>query len=175
MDRISAFMDGETGQHEGYQTMMRIEQHPACCDNWAVFHLIRDVLHGEPPILREDFASRIHDRLRKENTVLAPRFRWRKAASYALSAAASLAAVAVVLALVLSDNSLRPAVQIVAAPRIEAVQPTPPMQPAPTLARARGGINEYLMAHQEFSPSTAFQGVIPYVRTVSSPRDGSGR
>jgi sigma-E factor negative regulatory protein RseA len=36
-------------------------------------------------------------------------------------------------------------------------------------------VNEYLMAHQEYSPSTAFQGVAPYVRTVSESQDGNGR
>ncbi|NIO43161.1 MAG: hypothetical protein GTO41_25210 [Burkholderiales bacterium] len=29
-------------------------------------------------------------------------------------------------------------------------------------------LSEYLMAHQQFSPSTAMQGVVSYVRTVSA-------
>lgn len=33
---------------------------------------------------------------------------------------------------------------------------------------AADDMSEYLMAHQQFSPSTAMQGVVPYVRTVSS-------
>ena len=28
-------------------------------------------------------------------------------------------------------------------------------------------LNDYLIAHQEYSPSTAIQGVAPYVRTVA--------
>ncbi len=37
-----------------------------------------------------------------------------------------------------------------------------------TANSATDDMNEYLMAHQQFSPSTAMQGVVPYVRTVSS-------
>jgi|GEM_PF-106618 len=37
------------------------------------------------------------------------------------------------------------------------------------------GMNDYLLAHQEFSPSTAMQGVAPYVRTVADVRQGAGR
>jgi sigma-E factor negative regulatory protein RseA len=36
---------------------------------------------------------------------------------------------------------------------------------------ATGRISEYLIAHQEFSPSTSIQGVAPYIRTVSSWQD----
>ena len=36
-------------------------------------------------------------------------------------------------------------------------------------------MNEYLMAHQEFSPSTALQGVAPYIRSVSITRQAQGR
>jgi hypothetical protein len=31
-------------------------------------------------------------------------------------------------------------------------------------------MNEYLIAHQEFSPSTEIQGLAPYIRSVSSSR-----
>ena len=36
-------------------------------------------------------------------------------------------------------------------------------------------VDEYLMAHQEFSPRTALQGVVPYVRQVSATQDGDRR
>lgn len=173
MDRISDFMDGETRQNEAQQALKYIEQHDTCCESWAIFHLIRDVLRSEP-VLRDDFTVRFHHRLQQEATVLAPRLRWRRTLSYALSAAASLAAVAVVVALVLSDNPLKPQAPIAAAPTVNQIQASVPPAVA-ALAGDRGGINGYLMAHQQFSPSTAFQGVAPYVRTVSSARDASGR
>jgi hypothetical protein len=36
-------------------------------------------------------------------------------------------------------------------------------------------MNEYLIAHQEFSPSTAIQGLAPYIRSVSSAQPVQGR
>ena len=44
-------------------------------------------------------------------------------------------------------------------------------QPIPTVM-ANGQFNEYLVAHQEFSPSTTFQGGAPYTRTL--PHEDSG-
>ena len=72
---------------------------------------------------------------------------------FALSAAASVAAVAVVgwISFQSIDQSQQNANAIAANTSV----------PAP----AR--MNDYLLAHQEFSPSTAMQGVAPYVRTVA--------
>ena len=120
--------------------------------------------------------ARFHARIEQEPTQLAPRVTWRKSASYALSATASLAAVAVVVVLVLSDNPLKPQAPIAAVtapPATTTARANPQARPLP--APNQGKVNEYLMAHQEFSPSTAFQGVAPYVRTVSETHDGSGR
>jgi hypothetical protein len=36
-------------------------------------------------------------------------------------------------------------------------------------------MNEYLMAHQEFSPSTEIQGLAPYIRSVSGTQQAKGR
>jgi sigma-E factor negative regulatory protein RseA len=38
-----------------------------------------------------------------------------------------------------------------------------------------GRMNEYLLAHQGFSPSTAIQGLAPYIRSVSTTRTLDGR
>ena len=121
------------------------------------------------PLLRDDFMARFHTRMESEPTQLAPRMSWRKSANYALSAAASISAIAVVLTLTLVDNPLRPQAPIAAAPRSDA-----PVLAQGEPARPRQGkVNEYLMAHQEYSPSTALQGVAPYVRTVSETHDGN--
>jgi hypothetical protein len=37
------------------------------------------------------------------------------------------------------------------------------------------GVEDYLLAHQRFSPASSMQGVAPYVRTVSAERKGDGR
>jgi sigma-E factor negative regulatory protein RseA len=175
MEKISAFMDGESGQAETRQTMLRLRQKDECCDTWTTFHLIGDLMRGET-MLRDDFMARFHAQMAHEPTQLAPRMTWRKSASYALSAAASVCAITVVLALVFTDNPLRPQVQTAAAPQTEATTiARADVRPRPVAAANQGKVNEYLMAHQEFSPSNALQGVAPYVRMVSESHDGNGR
>ena len=173
MDKISAFMDGETNPMEAHQTILRLKQSDECCETWKTFHLIGDIMRGDA-VLRDDFTARFRARIEKEPTLLAPRMTWRKTTNYALSAAASLAAVAVVLTLVLADNPLKPQPQIAVAPKPKAaVQVVAVPQPVPAANQSR--VNEYLRAHQEFSPSTTLQGVAPYVRTVSAAHGDNGR
>ena len=175
MDKISALMDGEARQKETRHTISHLKESDDCCESWKVFHLIGDVMRGDPP-LRDDFMSRFHARMESEPIPLTPRVVWRKPVGYALSAAASLAAIGVVSMMVFSNNPLQPQVQIAAAP--VAPPPITPQvipQPRPAPAVNQGRIIEYMMAHQEFSPSTALQGVAPYVRTVAETHDGSGR
>ena len=175
MDRISAFMDGETSRIEAREAFLRLKQNDEHRETWKTFHLIGDAMRGDPE-LRDDFAARFHVRMEQEPTLLAPRMIWRKSWNHALSVAASLAAVSVVLLLVLTDNPLNPQAQIATAPKSETLQVAQTAaKPRPVPAPNQGKINEYLMAHQEFSPSTALQGVAPYVRTVSATHDGSRR
>ena len=178
MDRISAFMDGETRQHETEQAILHLRQNDEHLESWHTFHLIGDAMRGDPP-LANDFAMRVRSRLEQEPTVLAPRLRWRKPLNFALSAAASLAAVAVVLTVVIIDNPLKPHQAPIAVAPPPAVAPAQVAQaaarPHPVPAANQGMINEYLMAHQEFSPSMALQGFAPYVRTVSVAHGVDGR
>ena len=69
----------------------------------------------------------------------------------------------------MSNNSLIP---IEDAPGEYAVIADAPSAVADANQSESDGMSEYLMAHQQFSPSTAMQGVVPYVRTVSAV-DGS--
>ncbi len=172
MDKISAFMDGETSQMEAHQTVMRLKKDPQCCETWNTFHLIGDVMRGAP-VLGDDFTARFQARMVQEPTLLAPRLTWRKSTNLALSAAASLGAVTVVLALVLTDNPLRPHAPIAAAPSSPVTQTAALPQRVPAANQVR--VNEYLMVHQDYSPSTALQGVAPYVRTVPVAHDAGGR
>ena len=177
MERISAFMDGESSPAETHQAMLKLKQDSECEETWSTFHVIGDVMRGDP-LLKEGFMARFHATLESEPTQLAPRrLPMRKYASYALSAAASLSAVAIVGMLAFSDNPLLPKTEVAQAPAAPAsIQPTsvePRVRPAPAVNP--GKVNEYLMAHQEYSPSTAFQGVAPYVRTVSETHAGDNR
>jgi hypothetical protein len=36
-------------------------------------------------------------------------------------------------------------------------------------------MNEYLLAHESFSPSTALQGLAPYIRSVAATRPAERR
>src|SRR5262249_8043171 len=57
-------------------------------------------------------------------------------------------------------------------------QPTPPATPvaqAPTVIPAPKAANDYLLAHQAFSPRVALQGMAPYVRTVSEEVGAPGK
>ncbi|MNC87206.1 hypothetical protein D3C83_29110 [compost metagenome] len=98
----------------------------------------------------------------------------RKMTTYVLSAAASLAAVALVGWLALSTHATFNAQEEVASarPPVVVLPASVPAAPAPVAQVANvpdeGRRNEYLLAHQAFSPSTAIQGVVPYIRSVST-------
>ena len=175
MDKISAFMDGEISGTEARQTILRLKQNSECCEIWETFHLIGDVMRGDRPTLREDFSARFHATMEHEPTQLAPRMLWHKVTKHTLSIAASFAAVAVVLTLLITENPLQPQVQIATAPKPEVTQVAQTAaKPQPVAAANQARVNEYLMAHQEYSPSTTLQGVAPYVRTVSATLDDGG-
>jgi sigma-E factor negative regulatory protein RseA len=89
-----------------------------------------------------------------------------------MSAAASLGAVALVAWVALQPPT----------PTLVATTPAPasiPIKSAETPALASvssdGRMNEYLLAHQGFSPSTAIQGLAPYIRSVSTTPQVEGR
>lgn len=179
MDKISAFMDGESAPVETQLAIKRLHDDEECKKLWDCFHLVGDVMRGDP-VLHTDFVDRLRLRMSEEPTVLAPRARWRATTAFAYSAAAALAGVAVVLALVMSDNPLRPVGDIASAAKrnetsqvARSTEAGARIQPAASANSAQ--VNEYLMAHQEFSPRTALQGVIPYVRSVSESHDGNRR
>ncbi len=172
MHRMSAFMDGESGSFEARQMLNDLKQSDDSRLAWEAYHLAGDVLRGEPPIAG-DFMARFRERMDQEPIVIAPHFARRNIYNIALSAAASLAAVAVVLAVVFTDNPLTGQ----GGARFSVAQSPAPQQDsafsATVTAANQSRVNEYLMAHQEFSPSTVLQGVAPYVRTISAAY-GSG-
>ncbi len=172
MERISELMDGELEAREAQRQLARIKQDQELAHCWSTFHLIGDALRGERPLARE-ISSRVATQLASEPTVLAPRSNApKRTATYAVSVAASLSAVALVVWIGFFNNPLAPQ------PEIIAKKAPPATTPAPTeLANvpSEGQMNEYLMAHQEFSPSTAIQGLAPYIRSVSGTQQAKGR
>jgi sigma-E factor negative regulatory protein RseA len=173
MERISELMDGELEGREAQRQLARIKQDQHLAHCWSTFHLIGDALRGERTLSRA-VGSRVAAQLASEPTILAPRpFTFKRVATYAMSAAASVSAVALVVWMAF-NNPLAPQAEVATAP---APVVPPAATPSPQLASvpSEGEMNEYLIAHQEFSPSTAIQGLAPYIRGVSGTKQVQGQ
>ena len=158
---ISALMDGELFEDEAENLLGRIKNDTAVHKNWAAYHLIGDALR-QPEYIHCDLSAKVRERLRNEPTVLVPRSHAakQKMRMFALSAAASLSAVGVVAWM---SMQISPEM----APKM-AMQQT---AVRPASMQIRTGSNDYLIAHQEFSPSTMMNGSASYIRSVSYSRD----
>lgn len=170
--KISTLMDGELDGREASAVLQSLRSEGEARETWRLYHLIGDAMHDAHP-LSAGFAGRLAARLAEEPTVLAPRRslgqmleqrRWQ-----VLSAVASLAAAAFVSATFFSQEPAAPeapvAAAVSAAPQqAELVQVAPP-----------DSANDYLLAHQTYSPRMPLQGIAPYVRTVSSDSSGPQR
>jgi sigma-E factor negative regulatory protein RseA len=173
MEQISALIDGELQSDDAGRELSRVKQDPDLRDTWDTYHLIGDALRGGS-VLSIGLDRRLAERLASEPTVVAPQRRATRriptAVSYALSAAASLCAVAAVAWVALSGTG-EPQPGIAQAPAVANVAPVVATTATPEAVRT----NDYLLAHQGVSPSTALQGVAPYVRTVTMTQQLDGR
>jgi sigma-E factor negative regulatory protein RseA len=190
MDKISALMDGELDPHQSDQQYTRLKQDSEARAHWNTYHLIGDALRGDS-IVATNISAKLSARLEQEPTVLAPqRSQMRpvnRTTAYALSAAASLSAVALVgwmafnnplvpqsdsvstsVSTSVATSVSTPAAVASSAPVTVTTTTSASVQPELASIPSDGKMNEYLMAHQEFSPSTAIQGVAPYIRSVSA-------
>ena len=163
-ENLSAWMDGELGDQQARQLPQQLKRDAELRGDWDCYHLIGDALRG---VQGPDLCAKICARLDAEPTVLAPQRRStaEKLRWIALSAAASIAAVAFVGWMAVSGVQ-QDSVQIAATPAAEVKQVAVP---------AGEVANDYLLAHQRYSPSNAMQGVAPYVRTVSEERSAVRR
>ncbi|MBK9160590.1 MAG: sigma-E factor negative regulatory protein [Nitrosomonadales bacterium] len=154
---ISALMDGELFEDEADTLLDQIKRDQDSHNDWAVYHLIGDVLR-QPDHIHCDLGAQVRERVQDEPTVLAPRKRVirQKMQAFMMSAAASLAAVGVV-----AWMSMQVAPET--APQMAMKQNV--LRPASLQIQPKS--SDYLMAHQEFSPSTDMNGGASYVRTVS--------
>ena len=154
---ISVLMDGELFEDEAENLLGKIKDDSTLRKNWAVYHLIGDALR-QPDHIHCDLSTKVRERLREEPVVLVSRGRvaQRKIRTWAISAAATLAAVSAVAWMSLQISP----------------EGAPKMAMQQNAARAvnlqiRPNSNDYLLAHQEFSPSTEMDGSASYIRTVS--------
>lgn len=165
MENISALMDSELSAQETHQAMLRLGDTPEARESWATYHLIGDVMRGQNAGI--NVVDRVSSALQTEPTILAPRRAAQpsRALTYALSAAASVSAVAVVGWMAFSTGSIAPTQGEIAKAGAPAVQVA--VEPQLVSAPSDSQMNEYLLAHQGVSPSSGLQGVAPYIRTIS--------
>ena len=159
-ENISRLMDGELPDDQLDSVCSGLAR-PEAYASWACYHVIGDALRGDCRAA-PGFAARFTQKLAAEPTVLAPRRRVaQRTASFGWAAAATLAAVAVVgyTAFSLVDDTPAAIAKAREAGAVRAAQVRPQVRvPA-----------DYLLAHQEYSPAIALQGVSPYVRAVVNP------
>jgi sigma-E factor negative regulatory protein RseA len=156
-EEISRLMDGELDDEhvDGVCTELR---HPDSMATWVCYHMIGDTLRdsGGP---MPGFASRFSARLAAEPTVLAPRPKQSRPLTFAWAAAATVAAVSLVgwVAVGTIDPQAGAVAKAREAVNVRAASIRPQTIPA-----------DYLMVHQEYSPTAPIQGVGPGLRGVSA-------
>jgi sigma-E factor negative regulatory protein RseA len=156
-EQISRLMDGDLEGAEA-DAAFRDLKNGEGLDHWVCYHVIGDSLRrcGAPTA---GFAKRFAARLDVEPTVLAPKTSHGSRLPLAWAVAATVAAVFVVGSVAVSTLDPQPTAiakareaNVVRAAQSK-VQPVSP---------------DYLIAHQEYSPTTQIQGVGPYLRAVSA-------
>ena len=167
--KISALMDSELERREAEAALDALGSEGEARDSWRAYHLIGDSMR-DARLLSAGFAARVAETIALEPAVLAPARPQRQAANaplWALSAAASLAAVALVGWLAFAPQP-QDEPQVAKAPPPQAVPMKEVAQVAPPDAA-----DDYLLAHQGYSPRNSLQGLAPYVRTVSAEARGA--
>lgn len=158
-ERISTLMDGELFEDETDALLSRLRHQPEAAQEWQTYHLIGDALR-QPDHISRDITAALRERLRAEPTVLAPHSQASKKIRYfAMSAAASLAALALVVWMSVQISS-EPAAQMAMQQQSGAVRPAS--------YSVDKGMDDYLMAHQEVSPSASVEGAATYIHTVAA-------
>lgn len=180
METVSTLMDGECNVDEAEREIARLKSDMSLREHWDTYHLIGDVMRGSVAGAT-GFGARFSERLAVEPTVLAPRSRAARGSGWTLQrllmpAVASAAAIAVVGWMMFAGTA--PTHEMPVGPLAVVPAPVPVPQPPaavkpeaaqpllPELASSEP-MQDYMLAHQGISPTTAIQGVAPYIRTVS--------
>jgi sigma-E factor negative regulatory protein RseA len=161
---VSALMDGELDHSAAASLINRLQTDKELQHCWNVYHQIGDCLRSEH-IPDENLQQKIFAGLQAEPTVLAPRQRSKGYLPVVATAlAASVATVAVVSWLGFQSSQVPISVASKSAPQSmvetpKVVQIKPDVQSVALLpatapvAVTHGQMQDYLFAHQEFSPT----------------------
>ena len=162
VEKISALMDGEIGGAEAAVQIKRLKEDSQFRAAWDTYHVIGDTMRGEKLWLSQRFTESFSQRLAQEPTILAPQVRSPLQTAmrrFALPVAASVGGMMLVAWLALFNNPFAPPKENLAV-----------VAPAPLEAKARLAseqVDDYLMAHQQFSSGATLPSVASYVRMVS--------
>ncbi len=179
-EKLSAFIDGELDEAESKELMQAIQNDPELLAKWERYHLTRSAIHGEiTNLATSDFADKVREQIEETPTVLAPNrikqgrrlnrvTRWVGS----LAIAASVAAISIIglRTAVVSQNDFGG--QTVASTkdqkgivRVEATRwDTKELN-------TESELNMYLAGHNEYTPASSIQGLMPYVYVVGYDSD----
>jgi sigma-E factor negative regulatory protein RseA len=163
-ETISALMDGELEGRAAEEVLELLQRDGEAAASWRLYHLMSDAMHGQRQLLSAGFVERFAARLATEPAVLAPGALPGRTPlqRFAFAAAASLAALALVGWLAFG-------------PQPQPQAPLAQAQPAAAAISLPEAANDYLLAHQGFSPRMSLLGMAPYVRTVAERPDESSK
>lgn len=163
--RISALVDGELEDHETRDTLDALRRDEELRRQWSDAQLLGEALREEGR-LDFDITAQVMAALEQEPTVLAP----KPAAAPdrrrpALALAASAAGIALVAWLGLgSAPDPAPGVPLAQAPATRMAIAAP--------AASTPRLQEYLVAHQAYSPAGPMVGAARNIRTVAASGEG---
>jgi len=179
--KISELMDGELDGPDAARTLSALREDGEVREAWRTYHLISDALR-DTRALSYRFSERMRTRLAEEPTVLAPAAPRGTVPGagrrYLLPAAAAAAAAAIVGSLAfLPQGPGQPSAPLTHTPQTGpavagqtaslAAPAKPAAQREPASVPLPAATDDYLLAHQGYSPRNLLQGMVPYVRTVS--------
>jgi sigma-E factor negative regulatory protein RseA len=164
--RISALMDGELESGEAGEILDALRRSEELRRQWSEAHLVGEALRDERR-LDIDITARVMSALEQEPTVLAPQApTQRDRTRPALALAASAAGIALVAWLGLGPaTEFAPGAPLAQVPvrAGETVAVTTPSTPR---------LQEYLVAHQAYSPAGPMVGAARNIRTVAVTSEG---
>jgi sigma-E factor negative regulatory protein RseA len=156
-EQISRLMDGDLGDAAAEAALQELKRAEGV-EAWVCYHVIGDALRRTIDPM-PGFGARFSARLAAEPTVLAPVARQSSRLPFAWAVAATAAAVMVVGWVAVSTLDPQPTALARA-------------REAAAVRSAQGGpqqlSQDYVLAHQEYSPTTQIQGLGPYLRSVAA-------
>ncbi len=159
-ERISAFIDNEAHDNDIIDQLKDDREMRA---TMARYSLISDVLNSRYSTGSSALASKVHESLEAEATLIAPR-QWIKTPKLmkqaaGLAMAATVAAVAILLVGNFSPTTDTGMSVAVVGPITD--------QPIRMTSAVQQRLNGYLISHTEYSASDQMTGMLPYTRIAS--------